>query len=259
MSNAVVGTVLAAVVAVAARRAGALTRDGAAAAFVVGTIVFATTGWRGALVLFAFFIPSALLSRLGRVRKSALSAIGKHGPRDAWQVVANGGVAAACALFAARNAPLAAAFAGAFAAAAGDTWGTEIGTLSRDRPREIVTLRPIEPGLSGGVTTLGTAASIAGSAVVGLVAALTGIAAFLPVLIGGAAGALFDSILGATLQSQRWCAHCRCACETSPHGCGQPTIVQRGLPWLENDAVNVAATVTGALVAALLALLPGLA
>lgn len=252
MTNTAIGAFLAAAIALTAWRAGALTRDGSAAAFVVGTVVFATTGWRGALVLFAFFIPSALLSRLGRARKSSLLVVGKQGPRDARQVFANGGIAALCAIAATRNAPFAAAFAGAFAAAAADTWGTEIGTLSRQAPRSIVTLRPMAPGLSGGITVLGTSATLAGSAVVAIVAALAGIAGFLPVAVGGVAGAFFDSLLGATLQSQRWCTRCRCVCETNPHQCGQQTVQQRGVSWLENDAVNVAATLAGALVAGIL-------
>lgn len=252
MTDAAIGVLLAAIVGFAALRVGSLTRGGAVAAFAIGAVVFATTGWRGALVLFAFFIPSALLSRLGRARKSSLADAGKQGPRDAWQVLANGGVAAACALLAPRSACFAAAFAGAFAAAAGDTWGTEIGTLARARPRSIVTLRSIAPGLSGGVTPLGTIASVAGAAVVACVAVSSGVATFLPVVIGGVAGSLFDSLLGATLQAQRWCPGCGQACETNPHRCGEPTAPRRGIAWLENDAVNFAATLCGAVVAGLL-------
>ncbi|MBV8373247.1 MAG: DUF92 domain-containing protein, partial [Candidatus Eremiobacteraeota bacterium] len=148
MTKVVLSVVLAAVVAVAAYRTRALTAGGAAAAFAVGAMVFGTGGVPAALVLLAFFLPSTLLSRLGRERKRALDAIGKQGPRDGWQVLANGGVAAACALLALRGGwPFAAAYAGAFAAAAGDTWGTEIGTLSRGMPISLVTFRPVAVGL----------------------------------------------------------------------------------------------------------------
>ena len=58
MTNAAIGALLAAVVAVAAYRARALTLGGAIAAFVVGGVVFGAGGWGGALVLLAFFIPS---------------------------------------------------------------------------------------------------------------------------------------------------------------------------------------------------------
>ena len=61
MTSAAVGVVLAAIVALLARRAGALTSGGAIAAFLVGAVVFGAAGWPGALVLLAFFVPSSLL------------------------------------------------------------------------------------------------------------------------------------------------------------------------------------------------------
>ncbi len=146
-----------------------------------------------------------------------------------------------------------AAFAGAFAAASADTWGTEIGTLARRAPRSILTFAPLATGISGGVTVAGTLAEIAGAAFVGLVALLVGIAAFLPIAIGGVVGALVDSILGASLQSLRHCPACDRDCETDPHDCGTATASRRGLVWFGNDAVNLAATFTGALVAGMLA------
>jgi uncharacterized protein (TIGR00297 family) len=256
VTTVLLGTTLAAIVALVALRARALSASGAVAAFAVGALVFAATGWQGALVLFAFFIPATFLSRLGRARKKALGEIGKQGPRDGWQVLANGGVAAACALLALRGGPaMVAAFAGAFAAAAADTWGTEIGTLSRSRPRSIVGFRVVGTGLSGGITVSGTIATLAGAAIVAAVSKLVAVAAFWPVAVGGIAGAFFDSFLGATLQAQRWCPSCARACETNPHRCGSTTVLRRGFGWLENDAVNVAATLAGALIAGSLAVL----
>jgi uncharacterized protein (TIGR00297 family) len=248
-----VGTALAAAIALGAWRARALSFDGAVAAFGVGTIVFGSAGWRGAAVLLAFFVPSALLSRVGSERKRSLRSAAKPAPRNAWQVLANGSVAALCALAALRwGAPLNAAFAGAFAAASADTWGTEIGTLSRARPVWILSFRPIETGLSGGVTALGSAATIAGALCVALVASLLGLAALLAVALGGIAGALLDSIVGASLQALRWCPACASECETPLHHCGSATTMRRGVAWIQNDTVNLMATLCGALVAALL-------
>ena len=167
---------------------------------------------------------------------------------------ANGGVAAVCAILAWRlGGAWPAAFAGAFAAASADTWGTELGTLVRQAPRSILTFKSLATGLSGGVTVAGTFAEIAGAATVALVAALAGIGAFVPVAIGGFAGAFADSILGASLQSLRHCPACERDCETDPHDCGTATVPRRGFAWFGNDVVNLAATATGALVAGLLA------
>ncbi len=211
-------------------------------------------------MLLAFFLPSVGLSRLGRARKRALIDIGKGGPRDALQVLANGGVATACALAAAftHDPRWAFAFAGAYAAATADTWATEVGTLARGRPRSMLTGRPIAAGISGGITIAGTLAECAGALWLAIVAALViGAASSRSVIIAvaaaGIAGATADSLLGGSLQELRHCDACGRACETDPHVCGAPTRRVRGIPHLTNDAVNLLATGVGALVAFVLA------
>jgi uncharacterized protein (TIGR00297 family) len=254
VTQVAIGVVLATVVALVAYRARALSRSGAIAALVVGTVIFGASGWPGAAVLLAFFIPSSLLSRIGKSRKRAIGEGIEPAPRNGWQVLANGGVAAVCALIAPHGSfRFAAAFAGAFAAASADTWGTEVGILSPRAPVSLLTFRPVPPGRSGGVTLLGLAASIAGALLVAGVAALLGLASLWSVTAGGVAGALLDSLLGGSLQALQWCPQCRCECETRVHGCGSVTELRRGTGWLENDAVNFAATFCGAAVAALLA------
>jgi uncharacterized protein (TIGR00297 family) len=255
MIRLAVGAALAAGVALGAYRLRALSFDGAIAALAVGTIVVAAGGWSGSAVLLAFFLPSALLTRMGRERKRSLRGTQEAAPRTAWQVLANGGVATLCAVAAhGASAPFNAAFAGAFAAASADTWATEIGTLARRRPVSILTFRPIETGLSGGVTLLGTCAMIAGALCVAVVASLLQVAPLLPVAASGIAGALLDSIVGAGLQARRWCPSCSCECETPRHYCGTPATMRRGVRWIQNDAVNLTATLGGAIVAAVLVL-----
>jgi len=279
-----VGATAAALIGAAALRANALDRGGALAAVAVGTATYGVFGLRGAAVLLAFFVPSVALSRVGRERKrTTLADVDKTGARDAAQVLANGGVAAACALgayLAARcltgsrscgkgarmryrgkrfprahlaTSRFAVAFAGAFAAAAADTWGTEIGTLVKQPPRSIVTFKPIATGLSGGVTAAGTLSEIAGAHFVAVAALALVPGAFWAGGGGGIAGALLDSVLGASVQALAWCPACARATERNPHLCGTPTQPLRGLSWFGNDAVNFAATAGGAFVAVLLA------
>ena len=213
-------------------------------------------------VLFAFFVTSVGFSYLGRKRKEQLVDIPKGGPRNAWQVAANGGVATLCAGVAALMTrgtqpshtayALLWAFAGAYAAATADTWSTEIGSAYGGKPRSIVGFAPIAIGLSGGVTLLGSVAMIAGAAWIGFVFALPlqSARAFWIVLLGGVAGALVDSLLGATLQSTSFCPNCARPAETEMHACGTRTTPWRGVRWMTNDAVNAMATLSGGLVSA---------
>ncbi len=255
LSDFDIGALAAAAIALVAYRMRSLDAGGALAAFVVGTATYGALGPPGAAVLLAFFVTSIALSRVGKQQKLALLVdVDKTGARDAAQVFANGGVAALCALASLWiDARYAVAFAGAFAAATADTWGTEIGTLARGRPRSILGRRPIATGLSGGITFAGCAAEIAGALLVAAVAVAThvgtGTKFGVAVALAGIAGALVDSLLGASVQSLRWCAQCRRATEREPHGCGANTAPLRGLAWVGNDAVNFAATLVGAVVA----------
>ena len=188
-----------------------LTAAGAAAALAVGSATVVGVGWRGLLLLLAFLVSGSLLTRGG-------------GRRNARQVLANGGVAAVAALLGSWP-----AFAGAVAAAAADTWATEIGAHSPTPPRLITTGARVPPGADGGVTLLGTGGGVLGAAVMG---ALTWLLApprpgglAVVVAVAGVLGMLIDSVLGATLQG--------------PED-----------KWLDNDGVNLAMTLAGAGIAA---------
>lgn len=251
--RATAGLVLAAIIALVAGRTRSLAPTGVAAAIVTGTVC-AAAGWTWAIMLIAFFATSTALTRLGADRKrSADRIVEKGGARDAVQVLANGGMfALAAALFAASGAEVWMILgAGALAAAAADTWATEIGMLARGAPVSLLTLRPLPAGTSGGVTVLGTVGGIAGAGFVSVLAWSGGwpAAAILGAALGGVAGMMTDSLLGATLQARRWCARCSDATERVMHSCGRRTEPAGGVPWLDNDGVNLAATVAGALVA----------
>lgn len=263
VSHLALATVLAAGVAGAAWKARALSASGAVAAAVVGFCHFGLAGGRGAVALLVFFVTSSALSRVGKRRKDAL-AFEKGGERDAGQVLANGGVATLCAalLPASGGDPwLLAALLGALATANADTWATELGALARRPPVMLTTLRPAPTGASGAVSGPGTLAAFGGALLVGLTALLWrtefGTAVWTAVavaMLGGFAGALSDSLLGATVQVQYRCPECDKLTERHEH-CGHPTEYTRGVRWLNNDAVNALATLVGAAVAAGLLLL----
>ncbi len=243
-------------------RLGALTPDGARAAALLGALVFGLGGLRWAVLLLAFFGTSSALSRAFAARKRPLGEkFAKGSRRDAAQVLSNGGVAGLCAA-ASVLWPQAwwlwSAGAGALAAVNADTWATELGVLSRAAPVLITSGKPVEKGTSGGITPLGTLATLGGAALLGALAALLapGGAAWQPglaVTLGGVAGSLLDSLLGAAAQAVYYCPACGTETEHHPrHTCGASTRRLRGLPWLNNDAVNLLASLAGALAAALL-------
>lgn len=215
--------------------------------------VAAGLDWGALLIL--FFVAGTAVSRVGGAAKAARldDVVQKQGARDAGQVVANGGVFAAAALLQlADPSPAAMALgAGALAAAAADTFSTEIGTLSHRAPRSILSLRPVPAGMSGGVTALGTAASVLGAALIAGATLMFGwpVRVAVGALAGGVAGALLDSVLGAALQQRRHCPRCDRATERRVHRCGARTVMVGGVPWMTNDVVNLLATLGGALVA----------
>ncbi len=222
-----------------------LSLRGTLAALVVGGAVAAGAGLGGLVPLFAFFLSSSWLTPGG-------------GRRTAVQVAANGGVAAATALLARLDPIWMAAFAGALAAAAADTWSTEIGGRARSAPRLITTGAAVPPGTSGAVTWLGTVAGVAGAVFISMVTALAGLVArqaALPVAVGGIAGGLADSLLGATVQARYRCRTCGAVGEARTPGCGGNADLTAGLAWMTNDTVNLVATLVGAGIAVLPALL----
>jgi uncharacterized protein (TIGR00297 family) len=150
------------------------------------------------------------------------------GRRSAGQVVANAGVAGLLGLLAWQVPHFALLaqlmLAGSFAAATADTLASELGNLYGRRYYNILTLQPDERGLNGVVSLEGTALGVAGTAVLAAVHCLCygwG-PSYWWLLVGGTAGNLMDSVLGATVE-------------------------RRG--YLGNNAVNLLNTLTGTLVA----------
>lgn len=240
-------------------RAGALSLSGGLAAALTGGLIFGLGGLDWAALLLTFFISSSALSHLfHRLKARLIEKFSKGSRRDWGQVLANGGLGA---LLAVMHALLPEqpwpwiAFAGAMAAVNADTWATELGVLSRSEPRLITSWKRVERGTSGAVSAFGSLAALAGAGLIGLgTAAFThpsnALAAGSAAVLGGLAGSLVDSLLGATLQAIYYCPQCRKETERHPlHLCGTPTQPLRGLSWLNNDWVNFTCSLAGALAA----------
>jgi uncharacterized protein (TIGR00297 family) len=252
------GIVLSALIAVVARRAGTLSRTGSAVAVGLGGAAVAA-GWSWAVLLVLYFVSSVALTRFRASAKAARTGavVAKGGARDAVQVLANGGVFGLADLLWLVSGweGWRAVATGALAAAASDTWATEIGTLAARAPRSIIGLRRVPTGTSGGVSAPGLAAAVAGAAFLAVAALALGWprgtagAGF----AGGIVGSTIDSLLGATVQVRRWCDRCNAPTERAVHQCGATTRVVGGITWVDNDAVNALSTACGGLLALLLA------
>ncbi len=251
-------------IALAAWYAGSLRPSGVVTALVVGVLALRVQ-WSWGVFLIAWFVLASGLSRLGRARKVARTGavVGKDDRRDAWQVLANGAVFAACAglsLFVSSpdgslHTTLALAAAGALTAAGADTWSTEIGTWIGGDPRSLRTLHRVPPGTSGAITMAGSLGGLAGALLLAALAQRLGVIpreAFLPVAAGGVVGATTDTLVGAWWQERRWCESCRASTERAVHSCGTPTVRRGGLRGLGNDAVNAVCTLVGATAAIVL-------
>jgi uncharacterized protein (TIGR00297 family) len=264
MAQLLIGLALGATIGGLAWRAGALSRSGAWGATLTGGLIFGLGGLPWAVLLLAFFISSSALSRAFARRKAGLSEKFSKGSRRDWgQVFANGGLGALLAVIYALRPELAwpwIAFAGAMAAVNADTWATELGVLNPSPPRLITTGKTVERGTSGAISLLGSLAALGGAGLVALLAAAFStqtpdpLRGFLIVmtasLLGGLAGSFFDSLLGATVQAIYYCPACHKETERHPrHLCGTETVQKRGWRWLNNDWVNFAASLVGALAA----------
>lgn len=251
------GLALAATISLAAWRTGVLSRGGALAATALGTGAVAA-GWQWAWLLVAFFVSSSGLSVLSAARKAkrSESVLAKGGKRDAMQVLANGGLFVIVALVAkaTQSDGWTTAAIGTLAAAAADTWGTELGMLSRGDPWSLTERRRVPAGSSGAVSWIGILATLAGALFIAGIATLLGWST--PVVVVGAIagifGAMLDTLLGAFVQAQWRCPRCGTKTERRLHSCGAITELVRGPAWMDNDAVNFLCTGMGAIAAVLL-------
>jgi uncharacterized protein (TIGR00297 family) len=123
-----------------------------------------------------------------------------------------------------------------------DSVASDIGCLTKGRNINIIGFKPIEKGLSGGVSALGTALAFVSSFALMLIPfalriinmsvwcyALASIIAFI--------GALMDSVLGSLFQALYQCEKCGAKIETDTH-CDEKAKLIKGFPKIKNVTVN---------------------
>jgi uncharacterized protein (TIGR00297 family) len=151
--------------------------------------------------LLTLFLLTFGATRFGRSRKEARGLSESRRGRRASQIIANLGIAGLFAIVGYFEGAVA-----ALAEAAADTVSSEIGQATRHPARLITTGRIVPAGTDGGVTIAGTLAGLLAAAVVTAVG--TQHHPLWPtrgVIWGAAAaGLIFDSLLGATVEREGW-------------------------------------------------------
>ncbi len=234
----------------------ALTPGGLLLAWALAWVIGLCGGWSGFLALAATFIFTVAAGKISGARRVRVEERlhAKTGPRDAMQIFCNVFVGTAALLLFRITAyrGFLWAYGGAMAASLSDSMASELGVLSRRKPRDILTWKPVQPGLSGGVTALGFGMSALGAALIALVFALPsdgpGFPAFLDVTAAGFFAAVCDSALGSGVQVKYRCAVCGALTEKPVH-CGAAGTEERGFRFMTNDAVNFCNNLLGALAA----------
>lgn len=184
-----------------------LTITAAITGVVVGLLVYKGVGYTGLTMLVLFFISGSGATSWQLNKKQQLGIAEKNrGRRTAGQVLANGGVAAILGGMAwripERAAMMQLMMTGSLAAATADTLSSELGSLYGRRFYDIITFKKVQRGPDGVVSLEGTLIGIAGAALI----AITYMVGFgfsyfgWMIIVAGAIGNLFDSILGATLE-----------------------------------------------------------
>lgn len=256
-----------------------LSPDGAISAILLGTTIVITAGALFVLPLVVFFGSSVLVGKL--FPHQTLSDQKDKQPRDAIQVICNGGVylVLVSVLYNYANTSIGTVREEVFlnfkvaisnpvshawpmlppkpsillalisiAVSTADTWASEVGQYFRQPTYDFLRMKRVEPGLSGGVSISGTLAAILGSMLIASLGFLFRFdfdwIDFATVTAFGFIGMLIDSILGGLLQRQYYDG-------TRWSDTPRDTVVRtRGVSWVSNDVVNVLANVVAVLLAA---------
>lgn len=234
----------------------ALSTGGIIAAIIVDILISLAFGNFGFVMLLAFFLGGIITDKIknrhknkGRKEKRVTEC------RSYVQVLANSLTASICALcylFTKQNL-FVIAFVASLAEALADTAASGIGVLS-GRAYDPFRRRPCTPGLSGGMSILGTVASVLAALLMSLIALCFGSIDHIDVAVitlASTLGAIFDSLLGSLLQVKFKCPKCGEITESKEH-CSTPTTRYSGITCVTNNTVNLLSTIFSAILAGLL-------
>ncbi len=229
MSPFLLGFVLSSAMVVLAYYKEALSSTGAIVAFILGTLIYGLLGFYAFFILLSFFLLSFMIRFFHE--QSTIK------ERNAIQVFAIGGLASLCAiLYGVYEAEIfKILFIGAIAAAAADALSSEIGQFSKNQPFSILTLKPMDKGLSGAISPLGLLFGFLAALFYSVLSIFFVGSTFVALLILIIAffNSLFDSILGLIQVKYRY-PNEETLYDTKKDG----MIIGSGISWLNNHIVN---------------------
>ncbi|MEM1557453.1 MAG: DUF92 domain-containing protein [Thermoproteota archaeon] len=258
--------------AVAMRLSKSLSLSGILASVIIGVVTLFLGGWDCFIVLLTFLVLGVSFTKYRHFEKAPGTLAQEKGGVRTWvNVFANGGPAVIPLVLECLYGMevFKVFFLSAVCSAASDTLSTEVGLLSRSKPRLITDLRKkVDKGVSGGVTLLGTLAGLLASitiASIPLVTITTGIAGLfvnvkdpLRLILTSAStgflGMIVDSLLGATVQALYVSKETGLFYE-DPRKCNGECILVRGFKHFDNNAVNFSSCLIAGVVGAVLYLL----
>ncbi len=209
-----------------------LTNSGLIAAIGLAVTIVLCLGFDFLVYPILFLVFGSLLSR---VNKGALEHDDSNG-RTAWQVLSNGGVGFTLAIlyYFTNQHTLAAAFIVTFSCATSDTFSSEIGRYYKGKTIDILTMNKIRPGLSGGISIIGTLGGVLGSMLIAFMAYVIGhlnLNMMFLIFVFGFLGMIIDSLIGSGLQAKY-------IIKGQLLENGERTQLTKGLYWMDNNLVN---------------------
>jgi uncharacterized protein (TIGR00297 family) len=251
INSLLIGFLIAFVIVILSYKVKFLTLSGSIATFFLAGTIFSLGGIKWSVPILTFFITSSILSKVRKKHNAEVELFfEKNGVRDYFQVFANGGIGGVLVVlnFFYPSEVYYLMYLSSLSAVCADTWATEIGTWRRTNTYNVLNLRPIEQGISGGISLIGTTGAFLGTFAIcfsGLFwSTLPTTQYFFLIILSGIFGSFFDSFLGATVQSQNKCSVCNKITEREIH-CNKKSDYHSGMKWINNDMVNLLSGFSG--------------
>ena len=203
----------------------AITLSGGCSAAILGMLLFIFGGWISFIALIVFFILGSGVSKIGKRNKADAEKLHERvGARSTVQVAANG---LPSLIFAAIY----------------YYSGIESYLLTAVTPRSILTLKPVQRGMSGGFTFLGLFGGLLGAWIISILTIPRfGISGMMAATMAGLLSSVLDSVLGAALQAKYQMQEDNGNILLTERKTvnGKSLKLVRGFKWINNDMVNFA-------------------